>query len=144
MARELFENADTLAKERELGQIVEARWHCHLQKVPIKYHVDCLAMRDEDPIAWVELRCRSNSMLKYDTLMISLAKLQAAKRLQDDTGYPVFLVVGWSDKVGYVNLGQTNFNLGFGGRNDMRDWQDKEPVAYIALEQFQELKERPK
>jgi hypothetical protein len=141
MSRPLYENEATKARERALGEIAEKRWKCVLQKVSIKYHVDCLAMRDDDPMAWVELRCRDNNMLKYSTLMISLAKVQGSKRLQDDTGLPVFLVVEWTDKIAFTNLAQCDFTLGFGGRNQMRDWQDQEPVCHIPLDQFQEFKQ---
>lgn len=139
--RPLYENEETKAKEQALGEVVCSKWQCTLQKVSIKYHVDCLAMRQDQAVAWVELRCRNNDMLQYPTLMISLAKVQGSKRLQDDTGLPVFLVVEWNDTIRYTNLAQCDFTLGFGGRNEMRDWQDQEPVCHIPLDQFQEFKQ---
>ena len=102
--RQMFETAETKAREQRLGDIVAQKWRCDLQKVSIKYHLDCLAFRDDIPLAWVELRCRTNPMLQYPTYLISLAKVQGAKRLEEDTGLPAFLVVEWSDKIGYVNL----------------------------------------
>lgn len=141
MTRPLYENEATKAKEQALGEYVAKKWKCDLQKVSIKYHVDCLALREGAGIAWVELRCRSNDMLQYPTLMISLAKVQGAKRLEQDTGLPVFLAVEWTDKIAFTNLAQADFTLGFGGRNDMRDWQDQEPVCHIPLDQFQEFKQ---
>lgn len=141
MARQIYENEETKAKEQRLGEIVAAKWKCELQKVSIKYQLDCLAMRGDVPMAWVELRCRNNDMVEYPTYMISLAKVQGAKRLEEVTGLPAFLVVGWTDQVRFVNLAQADWSLGFGGRNDMRDWQDREPVCYIPIELFQEFKQ---
>jgi hypothetical protein len=141
VSRPLYENDATKAKEKALGDIVCAKWKCELQKVSIKYHVDCLALREGEAMAWVELRCRNNHVLQYPTLMISLAKVQGAKRLQEDTGLPVFLVVEWNDSVMFTNLGQCDFTLGFGGRNEIRDWQDQEPVCHIPIEQFQEFRQ---
>ena len=141
LGRPLYENHATKAKEQALGEIVAGKWKCTLQKVSIKYHVDCLAMRGDTPLAWVELRCRNNDMLQYPTLMLSLAKVQGAKRLEQDTGLPVFLVVEWEDAMRFTNLTEADFTLGFGGRNDMRDWQDQEPVCHIPLDQFQEFKQ---
>ena len=135
--RPLYENDETKAKEQALGDIVARAWKIKLQKVSIKYHVDCLAMRKDIAVAWVELRCRNNDMLQYPTFMISLAKVQGAKRLEEDTGLPVFLVVEWNYAIRYTNLVHCDFTLGFGGRNDMRDWQDQEPVCHIPLEEFQ-------
>ena len=80
-------------------------------------------------------------MLQYPTYMISLAKVQGAKRLEEDTGLPAFLVVEWSDKIGYVNLAQVDWTLGFGGMNEVRDWQDQEPVCLIPIDTFQEFKQ---
>ena len=139
--RQMFETAETKEREQRLGDIVAHKWRCELQKVSIKYHLDCLALRDDIPLAWVELRCRTNPMLQYPTYLISLAKVQGAKRLEEDTGLPAFLVVEWSDKIGYVNLAQVNWTLGFGGRNEVRDWQDQEPVCLIPIDTFQEFKQ---
>lgn len=141
MTRPLYETEETKAKEQRLGELVGAKWKCELQKVSIKYHLDCLAMRGDIPMAWVELRCRNNDMLEYPTYMISLAKVQGAKRLEEDTGLPAFLVVEWADQVRYVNLAQVDWTLGFGGMKEMRDWQDREPVCYIPIELFQEFKQ---
>lgn len=141
MSRQMFENEETKKREKALGDIVAEKWKSQLQKVSIKYHVDCLVMRNDTPMAWVELRCRNNDMLQYPTLMLSLAKVQGAKRLKEDTGLPVFLVVEWNDAIRYTNLAECDFTLGFGGRNQMRDWQDQEPVCHIPIDQFQEFKQ---
>lgn len=141
MSRQMFENEETKKREKALGDIVAEKWKSQLQKVSIKYHVDCLVMRKDTPMAWVELRCRNNDMLQYPTLMLSLAKVQGAKRLKEDTGLPVFLVVEWNDAIRYTNLAECDFTLGFGGRNEMRDWQDQEPVCHIPIEAFQEFKQ---
>ena len=141
MSRQMFENEETKKREKALGDIVAEKWKSQLQKVSIKYHVDCLVMRNDTPLAWVELRCRNNDMLQYPTLMLSLAKVQGAKRLKEDTGLPVFLVVEWTDAIRYTNLAECDFTLGFGGRNQMRDWQDQEPVCHIPIDQFQEFKQ---
>jgi len=139
--RPLYETEETKEREQRLGDIVAQKWQCDLQKVSIKYSLDCLALRDDLPMAWVELRCRTNAMLQYPTYMISLAKVQGAKRLEEDTGLPAFLVVEWSDKIGYVNLAQVDWTLGFGGMNEVRDWQDQEPVCLIPIDTFQEFKQ---
>ena len=141
MTRQMYETDETKAKEQKLGELVGLKWKCELQKVSYKYKLDCLAMRGDIPMAWVELRCRTNDMLEYPTYMISLAKVQGAKRLEEDTGLPAFLVVEWTDQVRFVNLAQVDWSLGFGGMHDMRDWQDQEPVCFIPIELFQEFKQ---
>jgi len=144
MSRQMYENEATKARERSLAEIVESKWNCELNKVSIKYRVDCLAMRDNTPVSWIELRCRENTKDQYPTLMISLAKVQGAKSLAQDTGLPVLLVVEWTDCVAFVDLANVGFTLGFGGRNQMRDWQDREPVCYIDTKEFTSLTTKEK
>lgn len=139
MSRDRFETDQTKAREQKLGEYISSRWNCELQKLAIKYRFDCLALRDDVAVAWIELRCRENPMLQYPTYMISLHKVQGAKRLEQDTNLPAFLVVEWTDKVGYVNLAKAKWTLGFGGMTKLRDWQDREPVCYIPIEEFEQL-----
>lgn len=142
MSRQMYENEQTKARERSLGEVVEQKWNCELYKVSIKYRLDCLAMRGDAAVAWVELRCRENTKDRYPTLMISLAKVQGAISLANDTKLPALLVVEWTDCIGFVDLAAVEFTLGFGGRNQMRDWQDKEPVCYIDIKHFKTLTEQ--
>lgn len=142
MARQLYENEDTKKREKNLAYIIKERFYADLYKVSIKYGVDCLQMRGKKPIGWVELRCRSNKRQDFPTLMISLSKVQKAKTLLKDTNLPVTLFVEWEDCIGYVDLGNVSFTLGFGGRNEMRDWQDQEPVCFIDTKDFKLLEEQ--
>ncbi len=105
-------------------------------KLPIRYCLDYAALRNKKIVAFVEIKHRTNKIHAYPTYMLSLAKVQAAKRLAEDVKVPSFLVVQWIDALGTTNLANCKFSVEMGGRIDRKDSQDVEPVAHINLAEF--------
>jgi len=108
------------------------------EKMPKQYHLDYCLMVGEAVTGFCEVKIRKNTYDKYRTYILSLAKVSAAKNLQDACGLSSVLVVKWKDRTGY-----TSFNYGWpvlvGGRIDRGDWQDVEPVVHIPLSDFKYL-----
>ena len=137
----MYETASDLANEDQVKTFLEAKWQATLHKLPISYNFDYLVERNGNSSAWVEIKVRTNPMNQYDTMMISLHKSLAGKHLTETTGLPSFLVVKWTDKIGFVNINECLHTLKMGGRSDRNDAQDRDPCLYIGIDEFQEFKQ---
>lgn len=139
MAREMYETEEHLEKERQVIAVVESKWKCEAVKLPISYALDYALMRNGRIAAFAEIRCRNK---RYDSYMLSLKKVLACLDLSRVTALPSMLIVSLPDPQQIVWARMTPQILGdfgFNGRNEMRDWQDKEPVAYIDMKEFTAL-----
>lgn len=133
MTRKMRETEEHLKVERTLAEKLEVEWSATLQKIPRWYKLDFAVMRDDNIAAFVELKHRTNKKGTFWEYMISLDKVQAAKRLHEDTGKPCLLVVEWQDTTEMIDLAHCKFRVGFGGTKKRDDDDDMEPMAYIKV-----------
>ena len=127
---------DIIAERAALDRACKV-WKCTAEKLPIKYELDYLLLREKRGVAWLEIKCRTNARLAYPTYMIALSKIMAARRLFDASQLPSFLLIQWSDVCGYIrNDSLLDFEIAFDGRTDRGDPDDIEPVALIPLGEF--------
>ena len=130
---------DIVAERTALDRACEI-WKCTAEKLPIRYELDYLLLREGRGVAWLEIKSRTNARTAYPTYMISFGKIMAARRLSEASQLPSFLLVQWSDYCGYVRLDSLlDFRTGVGGRTDRGDEQDIEPVALIPIVDFARL-----
>ena len=140
--RLIYERPEDLVAERTALDKACEVWKCTAEKLPMKYELDYLLLREGSGVAWLEITSRPNPRAAYPTYMISLGKVMAARRLSEASQFPSFLLVQWSDYCGYVRLDSLlDFRTGVGGRTDRGDEQDIEPVALIPLGEFARLKD---
>lgn len=109
---------------------------------PLKKHY-CLdrAIVDGDEIlAFCEVKVRTNRQFNYSTYLISLEKMRNMRLMARDTGVPSYLVIRWTDAIGYFEVNEqtdfTDFSLRLGGRTDRGDGADVEPVLHIPVGKF--------
>jgi hypothetical protein len=141
--RPLYETQLDLDKESIVQSVLEKQWRCKLKKLPIAYHVDWIALRNNQPLAFVEIKHREKlEFNKYPTYMISLNKWMKAKELAKEVNVPFILVVKFMDGI-YYGKYTTDMIIenkyGFNGRYDRGDAQDVEPMVYIPLSIFKKL-----
>tara|TARA_B100000482_G_scaffold36894_1_gene23328 strand:- start:592 stop:1029 length:438 start_codon:yes stop_codon:yes gene_type:complete len=136
LSRPIYETEGDRLNESFLKTKLEKIWNCKLIKLPKKSMLDFCAERDKEIVAFIEMKHRSKPSGSYPTYMLSLAKLQAAKRLHQDTGKLCLLVVQWTDLLEMVDLAKCDFRIAMGGRTDRGDSQDIEPVAHIPFSGF--------
>jgi len=72
---------------------------------------------------------------KYNTMFISLDKVQAARSLADITGMRVLLLVCWADVMGHIDFTE-DFEVNLGGRSDRNDVLDFGIVAHYPIDKF--------
>jgi hypothetical protein len=136
MRQEYESPEDIIAERAALDRACEV-WKCTAEKLPMKYELDYLLLREKRGVAWLEIKSRTNVRLAYPTYMIALSKIMAARRLSDASQLPSFLLIQWSDVCGYIrNDSLLDFEIAFDGRTDRGDPDDIEPVALIPLGEF--------
>jgi hypothetical protein len=148
MARPMYETEEDLAREREIIKRLCNAWRCEAAKLPIKYALDYALIRDEQIIAWCEVRDRSGGRgWSFDELdemggyMLSLAKWDMARTLSYLSHLPFTLVVKCTDATRAATFSHGNFlpyRPSMAGRTfeSRGDWQDVEPCVFIPIENF--------
>lgn len=134
--RPIYETETDLRNERDVVEVFNRLWGTQAYKLPRAYSLDYLLTRGSDAVAFVEIKCRQVPSGKYDTLMISMAKILKGRAITRETDIPSLLVVKWTDKTGYVYMSEIDMNIQVGGRRDRDDAQDIEPVCMIPIKNF--------
>lgn len=97
----LYENKETLRKERLAKEKLERIYEQEFHKLPIQYSLDfAVTERGSVPILyWCELKCRLFRHTKYDSYILSFEKILAARALTQATGLPSFVCLAFEDDV---------------------------------------------
>jgi len=140
MNRPLYESFNDLTNEQRVAANLSTLWKADFHKLPRSYHVDWMACRDNQTVAFAELKCRQNERLAYPTFMISLAKWMRGKELAKEAGVPFIIIVDWTDGTFFLKVQNQPVTYGFGGRKDRNDLQDMEPVVFIDTSYFMTTK----
>lgn len=136
--RPTYESSDDLRNEQEIITFFTQHFNKDLTavKIPKQYKIDYCLMIGDRITAFAEVKNRTCAKNTYPTYMMSLAKYLEALRINKDLKLETILVVKWTDAVGYIELGRRAWPIGFGGRVDRGDWQDKEPMIFIPISEF--------
>jgi hypothetical protein len=135
--RPIYEKPEDLAAEKTALDKACEIWKCTAEKLPMKYELDYLLLREGTGVAWLEIKSRTNPRTEYPTYMNALTKIMAARRLSEASQLPSFLLVQWTDACGYIRIDSLlDFTTAVGGRTDRGDEQDIEPVAKIPIGEF--------
>jgi len=136
--RPTYEGPEHIARADKVASAVEQQWACRVSNHLGAYSTfNRLIFDNTIPIAWLEIKCRSNAHNKYPTYMISRSKIVAAEKWRNITALPIYLAVGFSDAViGYLNLLERQYTTGFGGREDRADHKDREECAFFNMSEF--------
>lgn len=132
--RPLYETQEDLDREREAIISLCAKTNSRPVKLPISAHADYMMVRDNEAKAIVEVKCRKNNRLAYDTYMISKHKYEGLLSWTNYGLMPI-LLVSWADSIGYIRL-PCQHEIAKGGRTDRGDAQDIEPVVHIKTTDF--------
>lgn len=141
--RPIYESDTDLCNEQSIVVALESRFKCSFKKTPKFFSVDYVAVRENKPVAWVEIKCRKYTMLQIHSFggyLISLKKIISAKHLFDVTGLPFILIVKAADEIYFSQFQTFSFtNLVIGGRKDRQDAEDVEPCVLIPTDSFRKL-----
>lgn len=129
--RKMYETDADRVKEHALAYAF-AQLGYEFVKLPIRYQLDFIVMRDGVPKAFVEVKHRTCTMNQYPTAMISLGKVMKARQLTQLTDLPSYLLNVYTDCMARFDFAG-KFELGKGGRSDRNDWQDQDICAYFPV-----------
>jgi hypothetical protein len=143
MSRPLYETKQDLINENEMKSVLEAKWSCVLNKLPIKYNLEWLAMRGKVPMAFIEFKHREKLSIKsWSRYMMSLDKWIRAQQLSKEMKIPFIMVVTFMEGTYYgifPHDDSHDVRYMFGGRFDRGDAQDVEPMVLLPLKFFKKL-----
>ena len=136
----LYENETTLATEEVVAQKLKKAYSIIPVKLPRSYRVDWAFTKNNEVVAWAELKYRSHSFGDYPDLFISLSKYMAGCELKQRTEKPFYIL-------GHFNNGLYSWKHDYGdeckimmgGRMDRGDPADQEPMVHILNEYFKKL-----
>jgi len=146
MSRPIYETEKDRQAEMEIAhEFVRAKWNCEVLKNPIQYRVDFALLRPPLLVfAWAEIKTRGHAKGHFPTFLLSLEKVIRAKELARETGKPAFLIVKWTDHVGWMDFQEIRADewpIEIGGRSDRGDPQDLEPCVMIPIRFFKRADE---
>lgn len=141
--RPLYETWQNLISEQDVATRLESEWTCKMDKLPIRYHLDFVARRGKNVVAFCEIKVRNYSMDKIESMggyMLSLGKWSAAKKLCEASCLPFILVVKTTDGIWFSSTEEFKPDCVIvGGRQDRGDWQDIEPCVLIRKSKFKKI-----
>ncbi len=138
-ARPFYETAADLVRERAFADTLEVAWNVDMRKLPVKYRLDFLALRDGRPVALVECKERTTKSAKYEMYILSMHKFLRARLYSQTFRLPAILAVRFVDSDLCVSLEEGHgWALGFIDRHlsTRIDDADLEPVVHLPMEEF--------
>ena len=142
--RPMYEKEENLEVERETAAIMQDKWHCTVNKMPIRYYLDFVLCRGDEVFAYCEIKTRNRTLQDIGMLggyLIDISKWTAAKNMCEASNLPFILVVKMLDGIYYTRV--TDFKpdgVLYRGRKDRGDWQDISPCAVLSTKRFKLLK----
>ena len=101
MNRPMYESKADLKREEAVINEFCKIYNLEKKKLPFTQKIDFALFRKNNIYGFVEVKCRVFDKDKYNTMFISLDKVQAARSLADITGMRVLLLVCWADVMGH-------------------------------------------
>ena len=73
-------------REERVAGFIEGLWDVRCNKLPVSYGLDYWC-ESQESCFWLEVKCRSFGIDKYDTLLLSTSKLRMGAALSLATGH---------------------------------------------------------
>lgn len=126
------------ANEEAVARLITQSRGYMMEKMKKMHPMDYAAFSTEGLKAFIEIKCRTNEMAKYDTTMCGMNKLVFAHQVKERFGINSYLFVQWTDRLGYISMDE-HCELDLGGRIDRGDPNDTGMYAYFDVSKFKEL-----
>ena len=89
MKKPSFETIDDQKREERVAGYLEGAWDVTCHKLPTTYGLDYW-IESKDKCFWCEVKCRTFSFDKYDTFILSVAKLMKGAMLCTINWCPIY------------------------------------------------------
>lgn len=135
MNRLMYETKSDLEREAAVIERVAELYNCEYHKLPHRDRLDYAMSRNGKIVSFIEIKCRGCLSTTYDTIMMTMDKVLSARKLQQETGLPAYMVVAYADKTMIMSF-DCKFETVVGGRRDRDDQQDIGLVALFSKDDF--------
>lgn len=132
----LYETEENKTAEDKLRTALGDAYGYNMVALPIKYSLDCIAYKGKEAKCFFEFKCRTVASTEYDTALVNLHKVIAAANITKATGLKCWLVVQWTDMVGFIDF-EADKQIGMSKRRDRNEAADL--FAYYPVSGFSKL-----
>lgn len=129
-----YERQSDRDEEARVAEALTAAWGCTVRKLPERYTLDYVAIRDGRVVAALEIKVRNRGLEEYGDVFINLNKVITAQAF-NALGIKSLFVVQFTDVLAYADMTPPR-RIEFRGREDRGDWQDVQPVVCIPNTDF--------
>jgi hypothetical protein len=132
MAKPKMETINDQKREERVAGFIEGLWDVRCHKLPVSYGLDYWCESKESSF-WMEVKCRSFGIDKYETLLLSASKLRMGAALSLATNRPFVLVFAMTDSV-YSHTWDKNkvYDVRFGTVAEPQLPEDSEPYIHFS------------
>lgn len=135
----IWETEQDLQNELRIAKQLAIAWQCEMEKQPKFSTFDFIAKRNNNIMAFVEVRCLNNHFDKYACAFINLKKLLEARLLESATETKCLFVIEFTDCLAFCRLNK-KLNL----IKSTKGWKrlnpdDLDELALIPISQFQKI-----
>lgn len=127
------------ANEESIAKQLAVAWQCEMEKQPKFATFDYIARRDENIMAFVEVRKRSHNINAFPDVYINLKKLLEARLIESATKTQCLFVVQFVDCLAYCRLNKQLQLIKSTAGWKRRNPHDVEEVALIPIDQFKKI-----
>jgi|TARA_R110000796_G_scaffold31517_2_gene83517 hypothetical protein len=130
-------------REERVAGFIEGLWDVRCNKLPVSYGLDYWC-ESSDSCFWLEVKCRSFGIDRYDTLLLSTSKLRMGAALSLATGHPFVLVFAMTDSVySHTWKAGKEYDVRFGTIAEPIYEEDSEPYVHLSKDEMTCLSEHP-
>ena len=139
-----FANQHDRENEREVSKLIEQRWDCEVKPFGQLCAIDFYVLRRGSLIALMELKSRTHSSDKYETVFLNVRKWLALTMGEIGLGVPSIYIVKFTDKTMFIPIKEINAgrNIIGGTKRIVKSHTDIEPVIEVEVKTMRCLNER--
>ena len=136
-----METINDQKREERVAGFIEGLWNVRCHKLPTSYGLDYWC-ESKDSCFWLEVKCRSFGIDRYDTLLLSASKLRMGSALSLATNHPFLIVFAMTDSVyGHTWKKDKVYDVRYGTIEEPIYEEDSEPYIHLAKEELDCLSE---
>ena len=138
-----METINDQKREERVAGFIEGLWNVRCNKLPVSYGLDYWCESKEVSF-WMEVKCRTFPIDKYDTIILSASKLRMGAALSQATNYPFVIVYAMTDSV-YSHTWRADYpyDVRFGTVAEPVYEEDSEPYIHFNKDELECLSPHP-
>ena len=143
MKKPSLETRDDQKREERVAGFIEGKWGVACHKLPVSYGLD-FWIESKSLCYWCEVKCRSFGIDKYETLIVSSAKLLKGASYTHATGVPFIIIFAMTDGVYYHEWDPNHiYDIRMNLSTEPTYQDDNEPYAHIPKDMLICLSNKP-